>query len=314
MNSEGFSRNLRRLRSEKNLTQEQLANILGVSIQSVSRWECGNTMPDIMLLPVIAKLYGVTIDDLYREEARGYPSYAQRLLAVYEASGRSEDFLAAEQAFSRMSPNELTADDLRSWGVLYHYMMQHSAVQAQQKLEQAMQHPEVSDQVYSSAAQQKIMLLCDQGKGSEAAAEYERRLADAPVNPILWVLCTAAYEFIGNYEKALDIAERGIEQFPGSASLHVHAGDICRALKRYDTAFSYWRKALALDSTYLDALYSMGFCYEELERYEDAYCVWIDLVRELDSRGLVINRAYPAKMAEKCKQKIQQESATNPRR
>lgn len=305
MNSEGFSRNLRRLRLEQNLTQEQLASILGVSVQSISRWECGNTMPDIMLLPEIAKLYGVTIDDLYREDAKGYPSYAQRLLAVYEASGRSEDFLAAEQAFSRMSPAELTADDLRSWGVLYHYMMQHSAVQAQQKLEQAMQHPDVSDQVYSSAAQQKIALLCAQGKGAEEADEYDRKLAAEPSNPTLWLLCTAAHEFIGEYEKALDIAVHGLEHFPSSASLHVHAGDICRTLKRYEAAFSHWHKALSIDSTYLDAVYSMGFCYEELGRYEEAYNVWIDLVQELDSRGLVINREYPAKMAEKCKKKIQ---------
>ena len=87
MNNETFSRNLRQLRIEKNLTQEQLANVLGVSAQSVSRWECGNTLPDVLLLPQIARLYGVTVDDLYKEEARAYPSYAQRLLAVYEASG-----------------------------------------------------------------------------------------------------------------------------------------------------------------------------------------------------------------------------------
>ena len=36
-----FSDNLRRLRLEKGLTQEQLAQRLGVSAQSVSRWECG---------------------------------------------------------------------------------------------------------------------------------------------------------------------------------------------------------------------------------------------------------------------------------
>lgn len=300
MNSELFSQNLRRLRLEKNLTQEQLANILGVSVQSVSRWECGNTLPDVMLLPEIARLYGVTVDDLYRADAKGYPSYAQRLLAVYEASGRSEDFLAAEQEFARMSADELTADDLRSWGVLYHYMMKHSAIQAQRKLEQAMQHPDVTEQVYSSAAQQKIALLCNLGKGHEEAVRYDEELANNPSDYRLWLLCTAAHEYAGEYEQALDVAKKAMECFPDKAALYIHAGDICRALKRYDEAFAYWRKTIELDSTHLDAVYSMGFCYEELEQYSKAYKVWTELVRELDRRGLVIEREYPAQMADKC--------------
>lgn len=300
MNNKLFSQNLRRLRLEKNLTQEQLANILGVSVQSVSRWECGNTLPDVMLLPEIARLYGVTIDDLYRADAKGYPSYAQRLLAVYEASGRIEDFIAAEQEFSRMSVSELTADDLRSWGVLHHYMMKHSAIQAQQKLEQAMQHPDVTEQVYSSAAQQKIALLCDQGKGQEEAARYDKELESNPHDPKMWLLCAAAHEFAGESERALDVVLQGIRRFPDKASLFVHTGDICRSLKRFDEAFAYWRKALELDSSYLDAVYSMGFCYEELEQYHEAYKVWSELVRELDRRGLVIEREYPAHMADKC--------------
>lgn len=300
MNSEIFSKNLRRLRLEKNLTQEQLANILGVSVQSVSRWECGNTLPDVMLLPVIARLYGVTVDDLYRADAKGYPSYAQRLLAVYEASGRTEDFFAAEQEFARMSTSELTADDLRTWGVLYHYMMQHSAVQAQRKLEQAMQHPDVTEQVYSSAAQQKIALLCDLGKVHEETKHYDQLLAANPSDYRLWLLCTAAHEFAEEYDKALEVVTEGIGHFPDKAALYVHAGDICRSLKRYEEAFTHWHKALAIDATYLDAVYSMGFCYEEMEQYHEAYKVWTELIRELDRRGLVIEREFPARMAEKC--------------
>lgn len=304
MNNELFPQNLRRLRLEKNMTQEQLANILGVSVQSVSRWECGNTLPDVMLLPEIARLYGITVDDLFREDAKGYSNYAQRLLAVYETSGRSEDFIAAEQAFSRMSANELTADDLRSWGVLHHYMMQHSAVRAQQKLEQAMLHPDVTEEVYLSAAQQKIVLLCNQGKGYEEAIRYDQQLSGNPNDYRLWLLCAAAHEFTEEYDRALEVVTEGIRRFPDKASLYVHAGDICRSLKRYDEAFVHWRKALALDSSYLDAAYSMGFCYEELGKYQNAYTVWTELVRELDHRGLVISREYPAQMAEKCAQKM----------
>lgn len=301
MTNKLFSQNLRRLRIDKGLTQEQLAGILGVGVQSVSRWECANTLPDVLLLPEIARLYGVTVDDLYREDARGYPSYAQRLLAVYEASGRSEDFLAAEQEFYRTSTNKLSADDLRSWGVLYHYMMQQCARLAQQKLEEAMRHPEVSEQVYSSAAQQKIALLCDQGKGREEAAGYDRALAQAPGDARLWLLCTAAHEFAGEQEQALEVALNGLQRFPNSPALHIHAGDICRELKQYDEAFAHWRKALKLDPSHLDAVYSMGFCYEELGQYQNAYRVWTELEKELNRRGLVLECALPTKQAALCR-------------
>ena len=299
MNNAVFSGNLRRLRLEKGMTQEQLANTLGVSPQSVSRWECGNTLPDVMMLPPIARVYGVTVDDLYQEEIQAYPSYAQRLLAVYETSGRLEDFVAAEQEFLRM--NTPTPDDLRAWGVLYHYMMSNSAACAQQKLEQAMAHPGVSEQVYVSAAQQRILLLCFQGKGAAEAARYDRELDEKPDNPMSWVLCAAAHEFMEDYDRALEIARDGIGRFPDHAMLHIHAGDICRALKRFDEAFSHWQRALELDPDHLDAAYSMGFCHEELGQFDRALRIWEDLTGQLDRRGLVMERKLPARRAEYCR-------------
>ena len=67
--SQSFSQNLKRLRTEKNYTQEEAAQFLGVTSQTISRWECGTTLPDVMLLPEIARLYCVTVDDLYNETA-----------------------------------------------------------------------------------------------------------------------------------------------------------------------------------------------------------------------------------------------------
>lgn len=60
-----IGKNIAQLRKNADMTQEQLAEILGVSAQSVSKWENETTMPDIMLLPVIAGCFGVTVDELY---------------------------------------------------------------------------------------------------------------------------------------------------------------------------------------------------------------------------------------------------------
>jgi len=59
-----LAENLKALRKEKNLTQEDTAELLGVSPQSVSKWERGDTLPDITLLPALANLYKVSVDFL----------------------------------------------------------------------------------------------------------------------------------------------------------------------------------------------------------------------------------------------------------
>ena len=52
-------------RRERNLTQEELASILGVTKAAVSKWENEESYPDIMLLPQIAQLFHMTMDDLF---------------------------------------------------------------------------------------------------------------------------------------------------------------------------------------------------------------------------------------------------------
>lgn len=56
------------LRKEQNMTQEALANALGVTNQAVSKWESDQSCPDISLLPSIAELFHVSIDSLFGRE------------------------------------------------------------------------------------------------------------------------------------------------------------------------------------------------------------------------------------------------------
>ncbi len=56
--------NIKRLRHKKGITQETLAEFLSVSFQSVSRWERGESYPDITMLPLLSKFFGVSVDEL----------------------------------------------------------------------------------------------------------------------------------------------------------------------------------------------------------------------------------------------------------
>ncbi len=56
------------LRKSKGMTQQEVADRLGVSNKTVSSWETGASCPDISMLPAIAELFGVTCDELLRGE------------------------------------------------------------------------------------------------------------------------------------------------------------------------------------------------------------------------------------------------------
>lgn len=60
-----LNENIRTLRRKSGKTQEELADILGVSPQAISRWESGNGYPDTEMLPRLAKCFGVTLDGLF---------------------------------------------------------------------------------------------------------------------------------------------------------------------------------------------------------------------------------------------------------
>lgn len=62
---------LQKLRKEKNITQEQFAEMIGVSGRTVSRWETGSNMPDLDILIQIADYYEVGIREIFDGERKG---------------------------------------------------------------------------------------------------------------------------------------------------------------------------------------------------------------------------------------------------
>ena len=79
-----FGENLKRLRLEKNLTQEKLADFLGVSFQSISKWERGDTYPDITMLPSIASFFNVSVDELLGVNKAKEEEEIKRLLEEHD--------------------------------------------------------------------------------------------------------------------------------------------------------------------------------------------------------------------------------------
>lgn len=81
--NETIGNRIAKYRKEKGLTQEGLANLMGVSSQAVSKWETDASCPDISALPQLCKILGITTDELLTgksEEVKLVPSSERKSL------------------------------------------------------------------------------------------------------------------------------------------------------------------------------------------------------------------------------------------
>lgn len=69
---------LAQLRKERNLTQEQLGEKLGVTNKTVSRWENGNYLPPVEMLQLLSELYGITINEILSGEKLSAQQYREK--------------------------------------------------------------------------------------------------------------------------------------------------------------------------------------------------------------------------------------------
>lgn len=81
-----LGKNIKRLRISKGETQEQLAEHLHISSQSVSKWENSLALPDISLLPRISDHFGISIDELLGHKLNAY-TYKERFVQLMANSG-----------------------------------------------------------------------------------------------------------------------------------------------------------------------------------------------------------------------------------
>lgn len=301
-----FSTNLKRFRVAKNLTQEQAAEALGVSTQTVSRWECNTTLPDITILPKIAALYCVTIDDLYKETSVAYANYAQRLCSIFEDSLKPEDFLSAEIEYRKLlKSGECTIEDLRCYGFLYQKMMQVCIKKASELFDRAIQMDPAEDpESYWATQRQKVYFLHQIGRTQESIETFLTRVKAGSKEIQEWICLIQAYYFAKNYDTAWAWVKKAEDKFPENAILKIYAGDLLHAMKRDCEAVAYWKRALEMEPDYFSAAYSLASYYEETEEYAKAFEIYNQIADNLQNSGFDVEVNWTRTQANRCREKL----------
>lgn len=285
-----LSNNLKKFRQQKKYTQQQAAEILGVSTHTVSRWECDTTLPDVTLLPEIAKIYCVSIDDLFKESSVAYENYAQRLASIFEETKEPEDFVRADIEFKKIiKSGKFSLEDLRTYGTLHHIMMRYSIHKAIELFDKALERDrEENFDVFWKTNTQKMLLLSEIGRSKESIESYLASINKENRDSIDWRCLIEAYIFDRDYKSAFNSFKKAITIFPTDPVLYVLGGDICKKLGKYEEALSYWDRALEIDNKCDEARYSKLEYYEQIGNHEVCRLVSLEIIDNLRQSGLEI--------------------------
>lgn len=236
-----LGRKIRALRKARNISQEVLAQFLGVSFQAVSKWENETAMPDITLIPAIASFFDIATDDLFdynrlemerrvfeicnaayafrfsnpakseailREGLKQYPGndvILNNILCVLEPAERSEEIITiCKTLIEGTRDDEVKYDALRILADTYHQTGQQALVEP--TLEQI---PEI----YFTKLQQMAFLL-EGDKALDAARKQMGLSLDETVD-MLCIMCDRLREKGENTEadKYARIAKGILEMF-----------------------------------------------------------------------------------------------------
>ena len=287
--------NIKQLRGELSLTQEQLAGRLGCTAQAVSKWENGTTAPDIIMLPLLAQALGVTIDTLFAPCRTPYRHRGERLLAAYESDRSDEESYRAAKAEYEKRLHENDPDDHMS----YAYLHEMRGWQYLKKAEAG--YTRAFELGSDKALRQRIQLLRRQSRDGENIEACRALLVERPDDvyahiALAMALCTPKEE-----QSAWDVARNAMERFPPNAILLCFAGHIRQALGEHAHALELWQQAYEVDNEISDALYSIACLYSDTGDKENARAAWQAVIDWLVEHGFdsCSETAWPREMLAK---------------
>lgn len=224
---------IKALRKARGITQEQLANAIGISFQAVSKWENNIALPDITLIPMLANYFGVSMDELfdfslaekenavrnivdeayeYRETdpqksrvilEEGLKKYPENDILLnnmlYVVVDPDETIDIASKLVERTLDNEVKYDALRF--LAYAYKKKGDLKSAENAIEQI---PEI----YFTKLTEIAYLL--DGEPKRKAAEKQKWISFENLIQMMWKLAEC-YEAKGEAEEAIAETEKALE-------------------------------------------------------------------------------------------------------
>lgn len=203
--------NIMRLRHERKIRQEELADFVGVTKAAVSKWENGQTMPDIMILPQLASFFDIRIDELIGYEPQLSKEQIQKIYQELAAKFAVSPFREVmEESRDYVKRYYSCYPFLFQIGMLWinHYTLTEDRAEQERILEAAADlslriEKRCKDMALcSDAAAMRALVYLIQGKAKEVVALLEDAQNPLRLLPQLDTVLTQAYVLDGNTDMA----------------------------------------------------------------------------------------------------------------
>ncbi|MGL4738447.1 MAG: helix-turn-helix domain-containing protein [Cellulosilyticaceae bacterium] len=286
-----IGKKIKELRKEKGITQEQLGSHLKVSYQAISKWENGDSMPDIGLLVDIANYFSVTTDELLdsipNRDYSGYERRVDELLTIYECGGSEEDFQRAITAYNEIFLHGTPmAKDYAEYAYIYDIHAKRSVDKAIQYYQKAIEKgKDQLDDDWYKAHNHLNLLLIRSNRSEEAIRNVLAWLEKEPDKGGVYISAAIVYRKCGDVNTAYKYIKEAEKISPNDSGCLCIVGDLCKDLGKYDEAIAYWDKGYAVEPQYCSCLYSKVFLFEELGDKEKALEVWKEILEFYTREG-----------------------------
>lgn len=298
---------IKALRKAQGITQEAVAEFVGVSCQAVSKWETGATLPDVTLLPSLAALFGVRIDDLFRVDHEDELERVRQIL--YHENLTERNFAYAERILEG-----LLAEDEKNTGALKYYAelllkRAHSdGLHARRMVERVlMLVPEEEDAVLlyrrlcpggreeTRSGNKDFLRMCGEHTTTQKAME---RIVEAMIDvgdtngaeEVMGKLESVSMQNIFRGEILLSLGDRaGAMALWNSISPSDHkgqyeAGERFRSIGETEAAIRCYQNSFAAAESPRDlsAVYALAFLYREMGMLEETARAWETILDVLE--------------------------------
>lgn len=251
------------LRKKQNITQEKLADMVGVSAGAVSKWETGNSMPDISLLSALARALNTSLDILlsFRQELseKEVINIKQELINIFLHEGYTKGEMKCLEYLTEY-PNSMFLK-FSVAGLLQMYLMMadnRSDEYVKSKLEHALDlFSQVADSGESRYAPTALFCIAGIQMSLENYGESEKALDRLPkdqINPM--TLYPSIYLKQDRDDEAMNLCSRSLLQQLNQIYLSLSTmANISKKRKDYDKALIYLNAVNTMQDMFKMGLY-----------------------------------------------------------